>query len=337
MPDINVGEEVESELFKSISASFNIDKFLTDAMFPVDFHREEVNSNLNEPPLVILSDDDDGDNMNEVVDDLIEDNYDEAELEELFLLTDNNTMAVEELPLQCDMVDISNEHLLCHICNKLFYCAGNLASHVEKCKTVEKIHECLHCGKKFQRNSYRLFHENNCKKAPVSVKRKRYSAQTTLDHLIKRPHIETMQVGGSGFSEAHPETWKVPEMIESTLQHTAVTYRKEFDEKNTQELMNRLNTNLRAFTSIIRSEIVRKKGIKFYFSLRLNFCQSKDVSVVTDPPVTLRSEVYTALNDHELDIQFKMVYNQLVKLIDEFQRNGSGWIVDHFLTIDLGE
>ena len=285
MPDINV-EEAVSRLFKNTSTSINIDEYLTHcAMFPVDFHREEVNSKLNDPPVVILSDDDD-DDVNEVVDDLIEDNYDEAELEELFLLTDNNNMTVEELPLQCDMVDISNEHLLCHICNKLFYCVENLTSHVEKCKTVEKIHECLHCSKKFQRNSYSLFHENNCKKAPVSVKRKRDSAQSTLDHLIKRPHIETMQVGGSGFSEAHPETWKVPEMIESTLQHTAVTYRKEFDEKNTQELMNRLNTNLRVFTSIIRSEIVRKKGIKFYFSLRLNFCQSKDVSIVTDPPVT---------------------------------------------------
>ena len=39
--------------------------------------------------------------------------------------------------------------------------------------------------------------------------------------------------------------------------------------------------------------------------------------------------MFKSTDTHELDYQFPVGYNQIVLQIDEFQRNGSGLIVDH--------
>ena len=125
--------------------------------------------------------------------------------------------------------------------------------------------------------------------------------------------------------------------MESTLMRTAVIYRKEFDESNRKDLLERLRIIGNTFTPIINGEIHRKKGIKWYLSLKLMFCQAKDVTDLTDPPVLFRSEVFTSLDASKLDVNFKVAYNQLLHQIEEFQRNDSGWVVHHFVTLDLGK
>ena len=47
------------------------------------------------------------------------------------------------------------------------------------------------------------------------------------------------------------------------------------------------------------------------------------------------SEVFKSINTHELDYQFHVEYDQIVLQIDEFQRNGTGWIVDHLQHLDI--
>ena len=44
-----------------------------------------------------------------------------------------------------------------------------------------------------------------------------------------------------------------------------------------------------------------------------------------------RSACYVLL----IVVQFHVGYNQIVVQIDGFQRNGSGWVVDHILILDL--
>ena len=68
----------------------------------------------------------------------------------------------------------------------------------------------------------------------------------------------------------------------------------------------------------------------------MNFCKSTNPVVKTDPVVMFHPEVYKSINTHELSYQFHVGYNQIVLQTDEFQRNGSGWIVDHFQHPDLG-
>ena len=69
------------------------------------------------------------------------------------------------------------------------------------------------------------------------------------------------------------------------------------------------------------------EAVKWYLSLNMNFGKSTNPDVKTDPAVTFRSEVFKSIDTHELDYQFHVGYNQIVLQIDEFQRNGSGWVV----------
>ena len=80
-------------------------------------------------------------------------------------------------------------------------------------------------------------------------------------------------MGGSNPITEHPETWRAPQLAESTLKRTAVTYKKEFDDSNRKKLQQRLLTVMNTFTPIIQGEIVSKKGVKWYLSL--SWCFAK--------------------------------------------------------------
>ena len=68
----------------------------------------------------------------------------------------------------------------------------------------------------------------------------------------------------------------------------------------------------------------------------MNFWKPTSPGVKTDPAVTFHSELLKSIDTHELDYQFHVGFNQIVLQIDEFQRNGSGWVVDHLHHLDLG-
>ena len=76
--------------------------------------------------------------------------------------------------------------------------------------------------------------------------------------------------------------------------------------------------------SILTIELSHGKGIKFYFTLRIIFHQSKDPSIITEHPVSFRSEVFTALNMDKFDLHLKVAMMQFQKQVEEFQKNGSG-------------
>ena len=77
------------------------------------------------------------------------------------------------------------------------------------------------------------------------------------------------------------------------------------------------------------------EAVKWYLSLNKNLCRSTSPGVKTDPAVKFLSEVFKSIDTHELDYQFHVGYNQIVLQIDEFRRNGSGWVVDHLYYLDL--
>ena len=67
----------------------------------------------------------------------------------------------------------------------------------------------------------------------------------------------------------------------------------------------------------------------------MNFCKSTSPTVKADPAVTSCSEIFKSIDTHELDYQFYVGYVQIVLQIDEFQRNGGDWVVDHLQHLDL--
>ena len=70
-------------------------------------------------------------------------------------------------------------------------------------------------------------------------------------------------------------------------------------------------------------------------ALFLNFHQSADTSVLTEPPVVFNSEPVEVLATTDIDEVLNVIFDNLLKQIDEFQERGSGWVLHELLRIDL--
>ena len=147
--------------------------------------------------------------------------------------------------------------------------------------------------------------------------------------------VEEVQVGGA--PAEHAENWKPPEIVESALKYTALTFRKRFNSNNKRDVVQRLKEAIRSTRRVIEGQTrATAEAVNWYLSLNMNFCKFTSPGVKTDPSVTFCSEVFKSINIHELDYQFHMGYNKIVLHIGEFHRNGSGWVVDHLQHLDLG-
>ena len=194
---------------------------------------------------------------------------------------------------------------------------------------IDKRFNCRICEKKFSRKTYQLYHEQHCdeNKQQSSTKRIR---QSKIDDFI--PNIATLQEGGA-IQESDE-----PQLIQSTVNKVAVTYRKWFDRDNRVDYFERLKNALTSYHDTIIVQKNAKKSIKYYFTVVLIFHKNKNTEELTDPPISFRSAVFTLL-DGNIDEAYNhslSAYQQFVKQIEEFQRNGSDWVLNHFICLDLG-
>ena len=125
----------------------------------------------------------------------------------------------------------------------------------------------------------------------------------------------------------HVEHWKAPDIAESALKYTALSFRKIFDSNDKKKCP--ATIEIRYPYHEIRHQGTNWKAFKWYLSLNINFCKSTSSGVNTDLAVTFHSEVFKSIDIHEFNYLFHVEYNQIVQQIDKFQRNGSGWIVNH--------
>jgi len=207
-----------------------------------------------------------------------------------------------------------------------------------------KKFNCQYCRKKFSRKQHKTFHENNCEQKPgtsSSSSSSKQMRQTRMDEFADNNMSVTKdatQVGGANLYHQHPETWGMP-LKQSTFNETAATHRKTFDEKNTENLMERLWNVLNMFKDTISLEKRRKKSIKYFFTTKFIFHKNKNTDVLTDPPITFNTKVVTLTdnNKDEIEQQLKEIYDQIVNFIEEFTQNGCDWVLDHFIHLDLGK
>ena len=102
-------------------------------------------------------------------------------------------------------------------------------------------------------------------------------------------------------------------------------------------ILQQLKEVIRSMRRVIEGQTrVNAEVFNLYLSLNMNFSKSRGPGVKTDPTVTFRSEVFKSINIYNFDYQFHEGRNQTVLQIDEFQRNGSGWVIDHPQHLDPG-
>ena len=264
----------------------------------------------------------------------------------------NITEKVEEDLIDMVMLTNTDEEMLRQSRNQLTKIQEELMNDndddIEMASLVEedgRKFNCQYCRKKFYRKQHKTFHEKNCEQKPgtssssSSSKRMR---QTRMDEFANNNNMsmteDATQVGGANLYHQHPETWCMP-LIQSTFNKSAATHQKTFDEKNTENLMERLWNVLNIFKDTISMEKRMKKAIKYFFSTKFIFHKNKNTDVLTDPPITFNTKVVTLTdnNKDEVERQLKLIYDQIVDFIEEFIRNGSDWVLDHFIHLDLGK
>ena len=287
--------------------------FVCNTCFAVFNNQLELDNHKNHNHYV-ASDKDQNKNENE------EKHNDDFDLARLFAETD------EEMWMMIE--DIQK----CQKCGLCFLTEENLRCHEDRCCNKEMKYRCVYCNRKFDRELYKNLHQHNCDRNQAGPSHHRMK-QTKIDDYT--PNNRTAQAGGS--NQPTDETWAPPKKLQSAVNNKAVTYRKEFDGGNKENLFERLQIVLHMFKNTIKSELEKRPGIKYYYTLRMIFHQSKNTSILSDPPVSFRSEVFAALDFRKLDLHLQVALNQFEHQIEEFQRNGSGWAIDHFVNVDIGK
>jgi hypothetical protein len=103
---------------------------------------------------------------------------------------------------------------------------------------------------------------------------------------------------------------------------------------------NNITDDLNDFISCVRTTIANRfhsHGAQRYFiAASVNFKQAIDPLVTTDPNPTFRHELaFPMVTIDELDSGIVQSFVEIERLIDEYERNGSGWVYNGIEKIDL--
>lgn len=217
----------------------------------------------------------------------------------------------------------------CGNCGSTFLSQENLNKHEERCMNKTYIFHCKYCHRKFTREAHKILHQQNCSGKDEEIERP--LKQRKIDEFTLSSNVQT------GGSTSQRQAFEEPSLIASALNKKALTYRIKFNPESREDPMVNLENSLQRYRFVTEKELRKRSGVKYYFTLSTIFHQSKDKSIVTDVPVSFRTEVFTALNMEKFDLHLKVTMKQLQQKIDQFQRNGSGWVLDHFINIDIGK
>ena len=126
-----------------------------------------------------------------------------------------------------------------------------------------------------------------------------------------------------------------PRLLQSLLQNTASAYQKQFNREDRNDLLNRFKNHLEELKDIVFGKVLEKQNVKWYITLALDFHKANNSTILTEPHVTFRTKVFTSFNTDHIDAMNSVAYNTLLQKISNYQSNGSGWVVDHFIDVSF--
>ena len=82
--------------------------------------------------------------------------------------------------------------------------------------------------------------------------------------------------------------------------------------------------------NVLRREVAKRKDIKWSIALKVIMHKSVDPAVVTDPPAVFNTDMVVGLIGSNYADDLKAPFNNVMQQIDNYQRNGSGWVLNQF-------
>ena len=85
----------------------------------------------------------------------------------------------------------------------------------------------------------------------------------------------------------------------------------------------------------IEQEKEKNGAFKFSATLRANFYKATDSDEVTSPPPSFPSEVFIVYPTTDVQTVVENIYLNITNQIDNYERNGSGWVLFHLVNMDI--
>ena len=198
----------------------------------------------------------------------------------------------------------------CDECNLPFWSSEQLEKH-SAVHIRSKTFECTHCKKGFARADRRKIHERTCAKNPMKGG-------------VTRKGAMNLQVGGGAKGAFH--------LRNSALNGVVQEWRYTFPKNESAEVFENLRSVLMNDTRLL---VVEAAGLfKWYLGLEVVFHQSIDPEVETIPPAYFRTDPIPSYHKHA-DEAWEIVKGQLEMELENYQTNGSGWIVSRLVNLDV--
>ena len=200
----------------------------------------------------------------------------------------------------------------CEQCAKVFTMKKNLTSHVRCVHDQVKKHECSVCLKKFARKGNKELHYKTC--------------------------WPTVGFGLPSLKELRSTTSIAlkPRLLQSAHSGNAAAWTIDFPNGTIDPLVSLTEAAKAMKATIFEHSYMNTYQLKFYFALHIIFHKATDPNVFTEPPVVLQTDPATVLlaNLFDLDEIFQKKIDDLLRQIDTFQTNGSGWVIDRLVRLD---
>ena len=160
-----------------------------------------------------------------------------------------------EQPIECLIERIKHK---CKSCTRFFSNEAALKQH--QCEPQIKKGKFPHCSKTINRANILEKHLRSCENAPTHPS-KRQLHEATLDGPTvlengpltpKNLMVEELQVVGA--PAEHDEHWRAPQIVESALKYTALTFRKAFNSNNKRDILQRLKEAIHNMRPVIEGQ-----------------------------------------------------------------------------------
>lgn len=179
-----------------------------------------------------------------------------------------------------------------------------------------KTFVCSHCSKTFAQKCRMEMHFKTCTK------------KCENDEIV----TEKVQVG-------HGENLGKPEdgLFEEYESALGGVVRKErlYFANHGNNLMNRLGSALKKVAERLELEKEKNRSVKVYLSLQAAFYKVADPNIVTDPAPFFNTEPITLFPGTDVSEIIDIFTSNLQQQIDNYQTNGSGWVLQNFLHLEL--
>ena len=195
----------------------------------------------------------------------------------------------------------------CGKCNLPFWSEEQLEKHALTHER-RKSFTCIHCQKCFARSDHCKLHTRSCDKNPDK----------------KTSKTSTVQIGLGAKTEFR--------FLESALGGVFQTWRYEFSDEEQKYMIQSLHS---VVMGSARDLVIKTTGtFKWYLVLQVVFHKSADPWQVTDPPVFFQTDPSVSYRSNQEDV-WEIAKENLEQQIENYECNGSGWVLSRLVSIDV--